>query len=150
MGEIMSDDAQPSIAELKRLQEGLSNKIIADRLNISICTAKFHVLNLAKKLGARSRAHIVTLATRQRLDSLRPMSEAPTTGPIVEILAATSDRAGCKGWLIVHYADGGGEEQPRFRGWFFWTGYSFDQIDETKLLGWLPLPSADGYRARPA
>ena len=76
------------------------------------------------------------------------MSEAPTTGPIVEILVATTDRAGCNGWLIAHYADGGGEEQPRFRGWFYWTGYDFDQIDSSKLIGWLPLPVLD--RARTA
>lgn len=72
---------------------------------------------------------------------LRPMKEAPTTGPVQEILVATTDRAGCKGWLIAHYAYGGGEEQPRFRGWFYWTGYDFQQIDEATLLGWLPLPA---------
>ena len=74
---------------------------------------------------------------------LRPMSEAPTTGPIVEILVATTDRAGCNGWLIAHYADGGGEEQPRFWGWFYWAGYGFNQIDSSKLVGWLPLPVLD-------
>lgn len=74
------------------------------------------------------------------MNELRPMSEAPVTGPVVEILAATNDRAGCKGWLIVHYADGGGDDQPRFRGWFYWTGYGFAQIENDKLLGWLPLP----------
>lgn len=73
--------------------------------------------------------------------ALRPMSEAPTTGPVVEILVATSNRAGCNGWLIAHNACGGGEEQPRFRGWFFWTGVDFQQIDESTLLGWLPLPT---------
>ena len=77
----------------------------------------------------------------RQADSLRPMNEAPTTGPVVEILAATNDRAGCRGWLIVHYADGSGEEQPRFRGWFFWTGYDFREIEGDKLLGWLPLPT---------
>lgn len=73
--------------------------------------------------------------------TLRPMSEAPKTGPIVEILVATTDRAGCKGWLIAHYAYGGGEDQPPFRGWFFWTGHDFCELDERKLLGWLPLPT---------
>jgi len=76
-------------------------------------------------------------------NQLRPMSEAPTTGPIVEILVATTDRAGCNGWLIAHYAEGGGEEQPRFQGWFYWTGHGFDQIDDSKLMGWLPLPALD-------
>jgi hypothetical protein len=72
--------------------------------------------------------------------TLRPMSEAPTTGPVREILVATTNRAGCDGWLIVHFADGGGEEQPRFHGWFFWTGYGFNEIEASTLLGWLPLP----------
>ena len=80
-------------------------------------------------------------------DALRPMREAPTTGPVTEILAATTDRAGCNGWLIVHYADGGGEEQPRFRGWFYWTGYDFRQVPTESLIGWLPLPAIDGRRA---
>ncbi len=71
---------------------------------------------------------------------LRPMSAAPITGPVAEILVATTDRAGCNGWLIVHYAGGGGEDQPRFRGWFFWTGFDFREIDGKSLLGWLPLP----------
>lgn len=74
--------------------------------------------------------------------ALRPMSSAPTTGPVVDVLVATTNRAGCNGWLIAHYADGGGEDQPRFRGWFFWTGYEFQQIDSATLLGWLPLPVA--------
>lgn len=42
-----------------------------------------------------------------------------------DILCATTD-CGCKGWIIVHWADGGGEEQPRFRGW------------------WIPLPELNG------
>lgn len=71
---------------------------------------------------------------------LRPMSEAPMTGPVVEILVATTNRAGCEGWLIAHYADGGGDDQPRFRGWFFWTGSCFQEIAHGELLGWLPLP----------
>jgi hypothetical protein len=80
------------------------------------------------------------LLYRRGVTALRPMSEAPTTGPVVEVLAATSDRAGCKGWMIVHYAVGGGEDQPPFRGWFYWNGYSFCQVEASKLLGWIPLP----------
>jgi len=81
--------------------------------------------------------------TKDEIAKLRPMAEAPTTGPVVEVLVATTDRAGCKGWLIAHYADGGGEDQPRFRGWFFWTGFDFRQIESGTLLGWLPLPMLD-------
>lgn len=77
------------------------------------------------------------------MTTLRPMSEAPTTGPVVEILAATTDRAGCKGWLIIHYAHGGGEDQPPFRGWFYWTGFGFQEVLKGTLLGWLPLPDLE-------
>jgi hypothetical protein len=79
-------------------------------------------------------------STTKAVPAMRPMSEAPITGPVKEILVATTDRAGCKGWLIAHYADGGGEDQPRFRGWFFWTGHDFRQIETGRLLGWMPLP----------
>lgn len=98
---------------------------------------KLHV----KRPGA-SKATSSRVATKLEPErtELRPMSAAPTTGPVVEILVATTDRAGCNGWLIVHYANGGGEEQPRFRGWFFWTGYDFQEADASKFLGWLPLP----------
>jgi DNA-binding CsgD family transcriptional regulator len=47
--------------------EGLSNKAIADRLNISEHTAKFHVGSLLAKLGAGSRTEAVTIATRRGL-----------------------------------------------------------------------------------
>jgi len=131
---------------LPLIVEGLSNKLIAGRLEISDSAAKFHVMNIMKKLGATTRTQAVTIAVRRNLvnltpdRALRPMSEAPTTGPVKEILVATSNRAGCKGWLIAHYADGGGEEQPPFRGWFYWTGYGFDQVPTESLIGWIPLP----------
>jgi hypothetical protein len=57
-----------------------------------------------------------------------------------EILVFTKNRAGCRGWLIVHHAEGGGEEQPRFRGWFFWTGYDFKEAVAEQFVGWIPLP----------
>lgn len=76
---------------------------------------------------------------------LLPMSEAPTTGPVQEILVATTNRAGCKGWLIAHYADSDGDGmQPPFQGWFFWTGHCFEEIRKGELLGWLPLPDLNG------
>ena len=71
---------------------------------------------------------------------LRPMSEAPIAGPVLDILVVMTDRAGCRRWLVVHYAHGGGEDQPRFRGWFYRAGDGFEQISVDKLVGWLPLP----------
>lgn len=50
---------------LALLAEGASNKMIAQRLGISVHTAKFHVGSLLGKLGAASRTEAVTLATRR-------------------------------------------------------------------------------------
>jgi two-component system nitrate/nitrite response regulator NarL len=47
--------------------EGLSNKLIADRLKISEHTAKFHVNALLTKLSAETRTEAVVLAARRGL-----------------------------------------------------------------------------------
>jgi len=52
---------------LALLAEGLSNKLIADRLKISEHTAKFHVNALFAKLGAETRTEAVVLAVRRGL-----------------------------------------------------------------------------------
>jgi two-component system nitrate/nitrite response regulator NarL len=52
---------------LTLLAEGLPNKIIADRLQISEHTVKFHVNAIMGKLGAQSRTEAVVLATRRGL-----------------------------------------------------------------------------------
>jgi DNA-binding CsgD family transcriptional regulator len=44
--------------------EGLSNKEIANRLNISDHTVKFHVLNVATKLGCTSRVVVAVKHAR--------------------------------------------------------------------------------------
>jgi DNA-binding NarL/FixJ family response regulator len=49
---------------LRLLAEGLPNKTIADRLNISEHTVKFHVNAILSKLGAQSRTEAVVRATR--------------------------------------------------------------------------------------
>jgi DNA-binding NarL/FixJ family response regulator len=38
--------------------EGLTNKVIAEKLFIEIGTVKFHVANIFKKLGVKSRGEI--------------------------------------------------------------------------------------------
>ncbi len=55
------------IEVLRRLAEGLGNKEIAARLNISEHTAKFHVASIMGKLGATSRTEAVTLGIRHGL-----------------------------------------------------------------------------------
>jgi two-component system, NarL family, response regulator YdfI len=52
------------IEVLQLLSEGLGNKEIAARLNISEHTAKFHVASIMGKLGATSRTEAVTLGIR--------------------------------------------------------------------------------------
>ncbi len=50
--------------------DGLPNKTIAGRLDISEHTVKFHVNAILGKLGAQSRTEAVTLATRMGLITL--------------------------------------------------------------------------------
>lgn len=50
------------------LAEGLTNKAIARRLNISLHTVKFHVESLFRKLGARTRTEAVAKAAERRRD----------------------------------------------------------------------------------
>jgi len=52
---------------LQLLAEGLSNKAIAQRLQISEHTAKFHVAAILAKLEAHSRTEAVIKAVRQGL-----------------------------------------------------------------------------------
>ena len=58
----------PREAEVLALMaEGLSNKLIAERLKISDHTAKFHVNSILNKLGAETRTEAVVLAARSGL-----------------------------------------------------------------------------------
>lgn len=52
------------------LSEGLSNKLVADRLGISDHTAKFHVNGVMMKLGASTRTEAVVEAMRRGLIKL--------------------------------------------------------------------------------
>jgi DNA-binding NarL/FixJ family response regulator len=51
---------------LGALAEGMTNKAIARRLDISLHTVKFHVESLFRKLGARTRTEAVAKATERR------------------------------------------------------------------------------------
>jgi DNA-binding CsgD family transcriptional regulator len=53
---------------LGALAEGMTNKAIARRLNISLHTVKFHVESLFRKLGARTRTEAVAKASERRRD----------------------------------------------------------------------------------
>ena len=69
-------DAAPDLAEplsarelevLDQLADGLSNKLIAHRLNISEHTVKTHVASIFTKLGASTRTEAVSQALRRGL-----------------------------------------------------------------------------------
>ena len=51
---------------LAALAEGMTNKAIARRLNISLHTVKFHVESLFRKLGARTRTEAVAKVSERR------------------------------------------------------------------------------------
>ena len=55
---------------LEGLAEGLPNKAIAARLQISDQTVKFHVSSISGKLGARNRTDAVRRAARRGLITL--------------------------------------------------------------------------------
>ena len=54
------------IEVLAALSEGMTNKAIARRLNISLHTVKFHIESLFRKLGARTRTEAVAKASERR------------------------------------------------------------------------------------
>jgi len=55
---------------LEMIAEGMSNRIIVSRLEISSQTVKFHVASILAKLGAGSRTEAVTFGVRQGLIAL--------------------------------------------------------------------------------
>jgi DNA-binding NarL/FixJ family response regulator len=55
---------------LELLAEGLPNKAIAERLQISDQTVKFHVSSISGKLGAKNRTDAVRRAVRRGLITL--------------------------------------------------------------------------------
>jgi DNA-binding NarL/FixJ family response regulator len=67
MAEYAGDDALTSreIVVLEQVAIGNSNKLIADRLDISEDTVKSHMRNILSKLGANDRTHAVTIALRR-------------------------------------------------------------------------------------
>jgi hypothetical protein len=68
---------------------------------------------------------------------IQPMGEAPKDA--TELLVVAKDRYGNRFWIVVHWAQGGGEDQPPFRGWFYQCGDGYAQVG-FEMLGWLPLP----------
>ena len=63
-GRPMEELTPRELEVLRLLAEGLPNKTIAHRLDISEHTVKFHVNSILSKLGAHSRTEAVINATR--------------------------------------------------------------------------------------
>lgn len=55
---------------LQLLADGLPNKVVANRLSVSLHTVKFHVASILAKLGASSRTEAVTIGARRGLVTL--------------------------------------------------------------------------------
>jgi two-component system nitrate/nitrite response regulator NarL len=53
---------------LGAIGDGLTNKAIARRLEISLHTVKFHVESLFRKLGARTRTEALAKAAERRVE----------------------------------------------------------------------------------
>jgi DNA-binding NarL/FixJ family response regulator len=67
IAEHVSDDdlSNREIDVLRRVAEGMSNKIIASQMALSEATIKSHLKNILSKLGANDRTHAVTIATKR-------------------------------------------------------------------------------------
>jgi DNA-binding NarL/FixJ family response regulator len=61
------DDALTAreVQVLKQISDGCSNKVVAERLDISEDTVKGHVRNILSKLNATDRTHAVTIALKR-------------------------------------------------------------------------------------
>lgn len=69
--EVSDESLTPREREvLELVSQGLSNKLIARRLNISEHTVKFHISSLSSKLGASSRTDAVRRGLRRGLITL--------------------------------------------------------------------------------
>ncbi len=74
---LISNMKKPSVSDYKLtsqekkilacLVEGLSNKMIARKLVLSLSTVKFHVSNILNKMGASNRAEAVSVALKNKL-----------------------------------------------------------------------------------
>jgi DNA-binding NarL/FixJ family response regulator len=67
MASHMGDDelSARELQIIRHVAEGLSNKLIADRLSLSPDTVKSHLANAMAKLNANDRTHAVTIAVKR-------------------------------------------------------------------------------------
>ena len=65
---------------LKLIARGQSNKLIADRLEVTESTIKHHVATILGKLGAEDRTHAVTLALERNIIDLEDVNVRSRAG----------------------------------------------------------------------
>ena len=78
-----ADLTEREVSVLKLVAKGLSNRQIAEKLNVSEATAKSDVASVLGKLGAQDRTHAVTMALARNiidLEDLRGGDPEPTAG----------------------------------------------------------------------
>lgn len=93
-----------------------------------VCAARDRILHLSEELAALRGAIC-----------WQTMDTAPKDGTEIIVFAG---RAGTKGALIAHWAQNlSGEEQPAYRGWFYWTGHDFTEVCDP--VAWMPTPAED-------
>lgn len=102
------------------------------------CHPVFEEIKL-KPLGPKSlTAQEIKSRISQVIEGLEwlPMRDAPQNAEEVIVL---TKKGGSHRPVICHWAqDLSGEEQPAYRGWFYWTGYQFAEVSG-EMVGWLPL-----------
>lgn len=69
----------------------------------------------------------------------QPIETAPKTATEVILFVPKEGHPG-EFKIIGHWADDGGDEQPRFRGWFRATAHGFIEISPDPTH-WMPMPS---------
>ena len=84
-----------------------------------------------QSLANRISAHLAT-------GGWMPMDSAPKNS--TEILLRIKDKSEQTGYVVGHWADGGGEEQPPYRGWFMRSAYRGYVEIPAEILDWQPLP----------
>jgi len=75
---------------LAALAEGMTNKAIARRLDISLHTVKFHVESVFRKLGARTRTEAVAKASERRRHETITFCDKLTPGLVLRAVRSGS------------------------------------------------------------
>jgi two-component system, NarL family, response regulator len=75
-----ADLTEREVSCIKLVAKGLSNRQIAEHLNVSEATAKGDVASVLSKLGAQDRTHAVTVALARNIIDLDDLRSSPTSG----------------------------------------------------------------------